>query len=201
MCGRATLTVSDLRAVAEMLEASVSPAHAALYRPRYNAAPGDQHWIVQLTPQGRLLVPAVWGLANGAINLRGEKGLRGRRAVIMPADGFYEWTGPRNGRRPIWFRPRGGGLLFLAALMDTLPDGRLCFAVLTTDAAGEVAKIHDRMPVVLPREKAQQWLERPDSSLLVPWDSLTGTEVSPRVNDVKNDDPSLLAPPGQLSLL
>ncbi len=201
MCGRATLTVSDLRAVAEMLEASVSPAHAALYRPRYNAAPGDQHWIVQLTPRGRVLVPAVWGLANGAINLRGEKGLRGRRAVIMPADGFYEWTGPRNGRRPIWFRPRGGGLLFLAALLDTLPDGRLCFAVLTTGAAGEVAKIHDRMPVVLPREKAQQWLERPDSSLLGPSDCLTGTEVSPRVNDVKNDDPSLLAPPGQLSLL
>jgi putative SOS response-associated peptidase YedK len=119
--------------------------------------------------------------------------------VVVPADGFYEWTGPRDARRPIWFRPRAGGLLYLAGLAETLPDGRLAFTVLTTEAAGEVARIHDRMPVVLPREKVQAWLEKPDAGLLVPSDLLAGTEVSPKVNDVRNDDPSVLEPPPQPS--
>jgi putative SOS response-associated peptidase YedK len=53
------------------------------------------------------------------------------------------------------------------------------------------------MPVILPRERAQLWLEKPDSGLLVPApaDFLTAREVSRRANDVKNDDPSVLGPP------
>jgi putative SOS response-associated peptidase YedK len=207
MCGRITLTAQDVREVAALLEAQVSPADAALYRPRWNAAPTDRHWIVEPSPKGRVLLPAVWGFPGGVINARSETAERtfrkpfAQRRVVVPADGFYEWTGPRDARRPVWFRPRAGGLLYLAGLADTLPDGRLCFVVLTTDAAGEVARVHDRMPVLLPREKVQEWLERADSGLLVPADILQGTEVSARVNDVKNDDPSLVDPPEQLSLL
>jgi putative SOS response-associated peptidase YedK len=204
MCGRITLTTPDVQEVARLVEASVSPEDAALYRPRYNAAPTDRHWIVQPSAQGRLLLPAVWGFPGRSglvINVRSETAEKrfhdafAQRRVVVPADGFYEWTGPRDARRPIWFRPRAGGLLYLAGLAETLPDGRLAFTVLTTEAAGEVARIHDRMPVVLPREKVQAWLEKPDAGLLLPSDTLRGTEVSPRVNDVKNDDPSVLEPP------
>ena len=212
MCGRITLTTPDLREVAALLDAQVSPADAALYRPRWNAAPSDLHWIVRPSPGGRLLVPAVWGFPGGhglVINARSETAETrfrepfARRRVVVPADGFYEWTGPRDARRPIWFRPRDGGLLFLAGLAEVLPDGGAGFVVLTTSAVGEVARVHDRMPVLLPREKVQAWLERPDSGLLVPAppDFLTATEVSPKVNDVRNDDPSLLDAPSQLSLL
>ena len=75
--------------------------------------------------------------------------------------------------------------------------GRRAFVILTTGASGQVAQIHDRMPVILPRERAQLWLENPDSGLLVPApdDFLTATEVSRRVNDVHNDDPAVLGPP------
>lgn len=217
MCGRVTLTTPDVHEVAALLEARLAPEHAALYRPRYNAAPSDQHWIVQSSPQGRVLVPAVWGFAGtgGAlvINARSETApVRfrepfARRRVVVPADGFYEWTGPRSARRPLWFRPRQGGLLYLAGLADTLPDGRPCFVILTTEAAGEVARIHDRMPVILRRDRVQQWLDEADAALLVPADVVSGTEVSPRVNDVRNDDASVLqpppapAPPRQLPLL
>ena|SRR5438552_5913590 len=202
MCGRITLTTPDVEAVASMLEARVLPSDAPKYRPRYNAAPTDQHWVVMPSAEGRLLVPAVWGFEGGVINARSETADRrfkeafARRRVIVPADGFFEWTGPRDARRPVWFRPRSGGLLQLAGLAEELPDGRLAFVILTTEAAGPVARIHDRMPVVLPRERAQLWLARPDSGLLVPApeDFLVATEVSRKVNDVKNDDPSVLAP-------
>ena len=207
MCGRVTLTMPDVDEVARLLEARVSPADAALYRPRWNAAPTDRHWVVEPSPQGRVLIPATWGFGSGAINARSETAERifrkafAERRVVVPADGFYEWTGPRVARRPVWFRPRAGGLLYLAGLAETLPDGRLGFVVLTTEAVGEVACVHDRMPVLLPREKVQSWLEGPDPGLLVPADILAGTEVSPRVNDVKNDDPSLLTPAAPSSQL
>ena len=206
MCGRITLTTSDVQAVAAMLEARVSPEAAATYRPRYNAAPTDTHWIVEPSPQGRVLVPAVWGFPGGVINARSETAeMRFRpafqsRRVIVAADGFYEWTGPRDARQPIWFRPRGGGLLYLAGLAEVLPDGRLAFVVLTTDANGLVARVHDRMPVMLPRAQVQAWLDRGEALQIAPED-LKATEVSPRVNDVRNDDPSVLEAPSQLSLL
>src|SRR5690348_6605353 len=120
MCGRITLTTPDVQAVARMLEAQVTPEAAAIYRPRYNAAPTDTHLIMTA---GRLLVPAVWGFPGGQINARSEKRHRGER-VIVAADGFYEWTGPAKARQPIWFRPRDGGLLYLAGLSEVLPDGR-----------------------------------------------------------------------------
>jgi putative SOS response-associated peptidase YedK len=215
MCGRVTLTLPDLDEVARLLEAHVSPEHAALYRPRYNAAPTDAHWV--MTP-GRELVPASWGFRGATgllINARSETAERtpafrdafARRRVIVPADGFYEWKGPRGDRRPIWFRPRGGGLLFLAGLAEELPGGQLAFVILTTEANAMMSDVHDRMPAMLPRERVQAWLERPDSGLLVPApeDFLTAMEVSARVNDVKNDDPSVLRadeerPKAQLTL-
>jgi len=217
MCGRITLTTPDIESVASMLEAQVSPADAASYRPRYNAAPSDRHWIVQPSASGRLLVPAVWGFKGGMINARSEtadKRFRSASRVIVAADGFYEWTGPRDARQPIWFRPREGGLLLLAGLAEVLPDGRLGFVVLTTDATGAVARIHDRMPLIVPHDKLSDWLKFGDTlrndranmaelvqELRKASPNLSATEVSPRVNDVKNDDRSLIEPPPQLSLL
>jgi putative SOS response-associated peptidase YedK len=221
MCGRVTLTIPDVETLAALVEASVLPSDAPKYRPRYNVAPSDEHFIVlpsrreeQALPApgearraeqatARVLLPAVWGLPGGVINARSEtaerrfrEAFRGRRAVV-PADGFFEWTGPREARRPLWFRARTPGLLWMAGLVEELPDGRLGFAILTTAASGEVARVHDRMPVLLPRERVTLWLAKPDSSLLVPApaDFLTATEVSRRANDVKNDDPSVLGPP------
>ena len=202
MCGRITLTLPDLDQVAALLDASVDPSDAASYRPRWNAAPTDSHWMLI---EGRKLVPARWGFPGGVINARAEsvavrkafrEAYRARR-VVVPADGFYEWQGPIIDRRPIWFRPRAGGLLYLAGLATAFPDGAPCFVVLTTEAAGPVAEAHDRMPVLLPRNRVGDWLSRPDSGLLVPApvDFLTATAVSRRVNDVANDDPSCLDAP------
>ena len=62
MCGRFTLTVERLDLVAESLKAIVDDAWLESYRPRFNVAPGDRHWVLRSTSGRRELVPAFWGL-------------------------------------------------------------------------------------------------------------------------------------------
>jgi putative SOS response-associated peptidase YedK len=210
-----TLTEPDLSAVAALIEARVERADAPLYRPRFNAAPSDLHFI-GLDGQGaRRLVPARWGVAGPrgqlVINVRSESAdLRpmfrdawARRRCVVPADGFYEWTGRRGDRRPLWFHlrePRPGGVFFFAGLFEDSPPGageaRPSFCVLTTEANAQVAPVHDRMPAILDRAQAMRWLSRPDPALLAPAPAglLIATEVSMRANSVANDDPACLVP-------
>jgi len=129
MCGRFTLTHREARALAAELGVSVDDLLG--YRPRYNIAPTDDHWIVRTRYEDRQVLPAKWGLINfwmtdrkqafKNINARAETVRRApafrdafaSRRCVVPADGFFEWTGPKEGRRPIWFhRPDGGLILF-----------------------------------------------------------------------------------------
>ena len=192
------------------------------YRPRYNIAPTDQHWILRTKYEERQALPALWGLINSwtkdrkraasQINARMETlETRGafkegflKRRCLVPADGFFEWTGPKKARRPIWFHNPDGGLLFFAGLYASWqPEPDLwerTFTIVTTDANAVVADIHDRMPVILAPEQAEQWMDLRETDpktlreLLVPAanDLLIGTPVSDRANSVKNDDPTVL---------
>jgi putative SOS response-associated peptidase YedK len=220
MCGRFTLTVVDARTLATALGATMGTDIAASYRPRYNVAPSDLHPILRAP---RELVVARWGLVNhwqsgvrparSPINARSEtahssRAFRSafeRRRCVVPADGFFEWTGPKSARRPIWFHRRDGGLLHLAGLYESWsPPGAArerTFAVLTTAANDVVAKVHDRMPVILPADQIDRWLddERPGREVMdllgpAPSDALVAREVSSRVSAVKNDDPACLEP-------
>lgn len=113
MCGRFTLT----RREAEVLAAELGVAIESLsdYRPRYNIAPTDRHWIVRMKYEDRELLPARWGLVNSwakdrkraaqQINAWAEtlasspafKEAFSKRRCVMPADGFFEWVGPKGG--------------------------------------------------------------------------------------------------------
>ena len=209
-----TLTL-DIDAVAEALGAEPTAEAREGYRPRYNLPPTDPH-VVAISDGGkRRLVRQRWGLGletlkKPQINARAETvhklGIFKRsfeeRRCLVPADGFYEWTGPKSRRRPIWFHPRAGGILVFAGIYDARG-----FCVITTSANGEMAPIHDRMPVILSPEGAERWLRVADVGLLVPAEEgkLLGTPVSSRVGSVANDDPACLEPagaePGQLDLL
>lgn len=237
MCGRFTLTTNDYDAVANALEAVLAEADAVSYRPRYNVAPGDRHFIVAREGDERRMLPATWGLPRrdgaggrpeGHINARAETAhvrpafrdafVRGR--CVIPSDGFYEWTGPRDRRLPLWYHPPEG-LIALAGLFaeHVLPhtgEVQRRFAILTTEANALVAPVHDRMPVILSPADVDAWL-RPCSpadleaeqarlrALLrpAPEDLLVATEVSARVNKVAHDDPACIVPtrhPHQASL-
>ena len=229
MCGRFTLTTKDFDAMATQLGAAVLQEHAERYRPRYNVAPTDEHWILRTKQEQRQLLPARWGLVNswaadakGAfkqINARAETAMKRsafreayvRRRCAVPADGFFEWMGQKDARRPIWFHDPKGEMLLFAGLYESWRDPASAawhrtFTILTVPANEVVAPVHDRMPVILPAGAVDDWLYVPPSNaeaqaarvatLLAPAaaDVLVPTPVSSRVNSVANDDPGCLEP-------
>jgi putative SOS response-associated peptidase YedK len=218
MCGRFSLTISDIAALAAEWGAEVDAALLERWHPRYNVGPGQSHPLLRGAAGHRRLDPAVFGLdgPRGTLlpNARSEtaaerrtfaRPLREGRCAV-PVDGFYEWEGPPSARRPSWFHRDGGAPFLLAAVSRRAPDGRLSFAILTEPAVEPVSALHDRMPVLLPPELLEPWLAdgvppplpRPSPGLL------RARPASPRVNSVAHDDPDCLVPPpaaGQLSLL
>lgn len=146
-----------------------------------------------------------------------RSGLASRRA-LLPMDGWYEWTAePAAGGKVVkaahFMTPSDGSRLFVAGLWSVwhAPTDRtepsiplLSCTILTTDAIGELASVHDRMPLILTPELWDRWLD-PDTG--APADLLAGItdevaagieirRVSDRVNSVRNDGPDLVAPAG-----
>jgi putative SOS response-associated peptidase YedK len=203
MCGRVTLTTPDFDELVTKLALDVEadPRVAEAYRPRYNLPPTDPHMIV-VADGKRRLVPARWGYGRRAlINARSEtvdtngltKHAFAERRCLVPADGFYEWTGAAGRRRPIWFHAPPGELLLMAGIYD---DKGFC--ILTTAANAVVAPVHDRMPVLIPRARADEYLSGKEPKTLcvpAPAGALGVTPVSSRANSVAHDDPSCLGPP------
>jgi putative SOS response-associated peptidase YedK len=148
------------------------------------------------------------------------KPLFASRRCIVPMDGFYEWRpgspdGPRTkagkpAKLPVYVRRHDGAPLAVAGLWaawrdpDADPDAPWLHSatVITTSANGTMRPIHDRMPVILPAETWEEWLDPANRDrehlqrLLVPApdDLLVTTEVSTLVNDVRNKGPELLEP-------
>lgn len=218
MCGRFTLTIHHFEDVVASLGAAVDPAALAGYRPRYNIAPGQPHWILRSEASRRELVGAFWGLINHwatdpsvgcrQINARAEtlaqrpafRDALAKRRCVLPADGFYEWHGPKSDRRPIWFHAPDRSLLLMAGLYEDWrePDSgqlRTTFTIITTDASEPVKAIHHRMPALLESEQIDRWLSGDEPGALLgpaPADRLVGQPASRRVNKPANDDPDCL---------
>ena len=222
MCGRFSLTTPG-----ELIAETFGLEEVPELQPRYNIAPTQPVLAVRLpAPAGdRELVPLRWGLlgpglrdpAQGPplINARAEtaarkpafrEAFRGRRCLV-PADAFYEWRRSGAQRQPVRYSLTGGSVFALAGLWGpaTLPDtGTLgSCVVLTTEPNALVAEVHDRMPVILPREAWARWLDptpaSPEELLALlgtlPAGAMRARDVDRAVNDVRNDGPECWQPP------
>ena len=209
MCARYTLRKRRLADVAEALNAEFAADDEALYKPRYNVAPTDLAWILVRGADRRVVKPARWKYMTKAdrilVNIRGETMgfgrfrdafATGRCAVVT--DGFYEW--PQEGE-PVWFHAPADDLVLLGGLMQParVAGAHPRFSVFTTRPNSLVAKVHDRMPVVVDATQVDEWLTADPAMAMdmlapAPRRTLVASNVSTHVNNVKHDDPACVAP-------
>lgn len=227
MCGRYVLSATP-----EQLQQEFNLAELPTIESRYNIAPSQPMAIITNdAPQEVTLVK--WGLVphwskdpaigNKMINARSETAAEKPsfrtsfkyRRCLIPASGFYEWKKTDNGKVPQYIYLQDEPVFSFAGLWSVWTDpegGELWTAtILTTDANDKMKSLHDRMPVILPRESRELWLDKEADpaalqSLMKPYDkgTIEYYPVSKAVNKPANDNPTLIErddPPQQQSLL
>jgi putative SOS response-associated peptidase YedK len=221
MCGRFTQVYSweEVHTFLNVLLPSAPPN----LRPRYNIAPTTLIDVIIDRGNGRELIQMRWGLVpnwwkktpkdvGSTFNARGEEvaskpmfrsSFRQRRCII-PASGFYEWTGPKTARQPHYFTRADGQILAFAGLWDRWPDPEtgddlLSASIITINASQWMNQYHNRMPAVLEEADFDAWLKGavgPEVLRPAPDDLLKEHPVSSRVNKSGegDDDPTMTDP-------
>jgi len=226
MCGRYAAS-RDAATLAEFFAAEELPlATAPSPRiPDYNVTPTREVFIVLEHDGTRRVDVARWGLipswskdasrASRMINARSEtvahkpayRSAFGKRRCLVPADGYYEWqVRARGPKQPFFIHDERSRPLAFAGLYEDWngPDGpvRSC-TICTMDARGDLGRIHDRMPVLVPRSAWDVWLDPaasdPEGTLRGLVEDADASElvaypVSTRVGKPANNDPQLLDP-------
>jgi len=178
MCGRFAF-YSPHEAVTRLFGVAAAPE----IEPRYNIAPTQFIATVRETGGPRDVALLYWGLvpswakekAIGArmINARAEtltekpsfrSAFRRRRCLVL-ADGYYEWQRSGTVKQPYFIAFDGGAPFGMAGLWERWRDPlsgeplESC-CIVTTSPAPAVAHVHDRMPVIVPRDAYAEWLDR-----------------------------------------
>ncbi len=221
MCGRFTLTVEQ-KALATRFGIKL-PAGFDSMTSRYNVVP-TQNVIVVSDDGHRYVERMRWGLipswakdptiGSRLINARAEtvaekpsfrSALRKRRCLIL-ADGFYEWQKVGAVKQPVRIVLKTREPFAFAGLWETWKpaesDPILSCAIITTEANKLLKAVHNRMPVILPREAEATWLDpkitepEPLLPLLKPYpaDAMEYFPVSRAVNSPKHDAPDCIVP-------
>ena len=213
VCGRYVLTVTG-RVLARLFDLDEVPEVEA----RYNIAPTQPVPVIRSGTTGRRLDTVRWGLippwakdpaiGNRMINARAEtvaekpsfRSAFRRQRCLVPANGFYEWRREETRKQPYLVRFADGRPFAFAGLWETWrqPDGTALEScvIITTQPNSVVARLHDRMPVILSAENHGEWLDPAQGSperlhaLLIPHppEEMEAYRVSVRVNNPANDD-------------
>ena len=220
MCGR--FSIADFKWFEERFQLTIKFPDL---KPNYNVAPSQDVPVIRNRGANQCAL-FKWGLipfwakdpsmGYKMINARAEtvdekpsfKHCLQRKRCLIVADGFYEWKKEGTTKRPHRITLKNQELFGFAGLWDTWksPTGEFVnsCAILTTTPNELMEPIHNRMPVILPREVESVWLDQSivDSqflkSLLVPYpaDLMMAYEVSTFVNSVKNNGPECLVSVG-----
>lgn len=222
MCGRFTLTVDANTIQTYFPWLKFVPSQIV---PRYNIAPTQP--IAAVPNDGRKAVDHfLWGLvpfwakdpsiASRMINARAEtlaekasyKNPFKRRRCLILADGFYEWAKVpgQSAKQPYYFRMEDGTPFGFAGLWEEWesPEGSQLKSatIITTEPNPLVAKVHDRMPVILHPQDYGKWLspkETPAKDLqhlltAYPAEEMVAYPISMRVNSPANEGPENIVP-------
>jgi putative SOS response-associated peptidase YedK len=224
MCGR-FLLLSAPEAIRKAFRYKEQPNFPA----RFNIAPTQPIAVVRLFEGQRQFALLRWGLIPGwvkdprafslLINARGESvlekpafrsAMRYRRCLI-PFDGFYEWKQGGKRKQPHCIRGRSGGPMAFAGLWESWmgPNGEEMetAAIVTTTANLQLAPLHHRMPVILPPEAFDLWLDHravdaeAAAALITPApdDLLEIYPVSDAVNKAVNDSAEMIERVAEIS--
>src|ERR1041384_7394362 len=218
MCGRYAITTAP-EAIRQLFGYLEQPS----FPPRYNVAPTQRWPIVRMAEGKRQLALVRWGLIPAwvkdprtfslVINARGESVLdkpalrhaMKYRRCLFPADGFYEWNRSGERTQPCFVRLKSGQPMAFAGLWESWRGANgeemESAAIVTTTASRSIAHIHDRMPVIVPPEAFDFWLDpkvdaQTAAAVIQPAkdDTIEHYEVSRAVNRFENDWPKLVEP-------
>ncbi|MRH44609.1 hypothetical protein GH741_18340 [Aquibacillus halophilus] len=219
MCGRFTLNASELEILDEYNLEDTIQSHT----PRFNIAPGQNILAIIHDGNKRRAGFLKWGLVPfwakdpkigyKMINARSEtahekpsfKNLLASKRCLIIADSFYEWQKSESGKQPKRISLNDRKLFTFAGLWDKWEGDEQSLytcTILTKQANEFMSPIHDRMPVILPKEKEDQWIEPIKRNpadvheflINTSMEQLTSYNVSDIVNSVKNEDEACIKP-------
>jgi putative SOS response-associated peptidase YedK len=179
MCGRIKQSKSDMVDYMETMRQNDYTILAEADGPRYNVPPGTRPAVIHRLDAGKWIMDRLfWGYGPAwyerppVRNARLDKILanspfwRGpltHGRVIVPADGWYEWTGEKGDKQPWYIKPKDGKPLLFAAIsgwkIGADAEKESGFAIVTDDSAGGMVDIHDRRPMCLTVDDARAWLD------------------------------------------
>ncbi|MCF3652405.1 SOS response-associated peptidase [Synoicihabitans lomoniglobus] len=229
MCSRFTLNLGDAINLSKRLGIPLAATGETV--DRFNIAPATSVTAFRHQPDRGAIEAASlhWGLvpswthedrssSGPLINARSETvpdkpSFRGpwrqRQRCAIPASGFYEWEKVGRARLPWLFAMSDRQPFAFAGLWDRWQDPvddtviESC-TVLTTTPNSLLARIHDRMPVLLDETSAPIWLDpqrapADAAALMRPFDAdrMTAVALDPYVNSTAHDDPACLTPRGE----
>jgi len=224
MCGRVIQSSAPFRlAIIDGLDVRDSRFHN--FPQHWNGAPSQELLVIRRNHQtNRVSLDALrWGLIPHScadpdggckpINAKCEtvatlptfRDAYRKRRCILPVDGFFEWKAIKgqHAKQPYAIAMKDGYPFGIAGIWENRKDPKSgdwirTFAILTTEANELVSTIHNRMPLILPKESFARWLgDEPDPRELMrpfPAAPMRMWPISTRVNKPENDDPSIIEP-------
>jgi len=222
MCGRfvAFSTIDEIQK-----HFGVGQLRTEQVKPSYNVAPTQAVAVVRRDGEERVLEKMHWGLVpfwakdpsigSRMINARVEtvaekpsfKAAFKKRRCLIVNDGFFEWTGSKGNRQPLFIRPEAqAGPFAFAGLWEVwkpreAPEASALHSctILTMDASESIRQIHHRMPLMLKPDSYALWIDpgeiaSGDLKTLAIYGDFETVPVSQAVNSPESNDPSILDP-------
>ena len=192
------------------------------YQPDYNIPPGQKILtVVRLDDGSNKAVNLHWGLipawakdrkiAARLINARAEtlsekpsfRSAYQHRRCLIPATGFFEWHATETGKHPYHIHQADNALFAFAGLWEHWEHEQetvYSCTIITTAATGNVARIHQRMPVIITPDRYSRWLDKADTAINMAdflaadaYSAMQLTPISTRVNNPLHNDAACIA--------